>query len=123
MVMTDGHIIIGASSFCQSRISVMESFGEIVSLYVLPDYTGKGYGRVLLNAAINELRKLGFEKLYLWTFAENVRAKQFYAKCGLIETDIFKEERIGGKIIRVVQYRLENNFLPVDNQPVKYKNS
>ena len=35
------------------------NFGEIISLYFLPDYMGKGYGRLLLQAVAGELKKMG----------------------------------------------------------------
>ena len=37
--------IVGTSSFCKSRFPQFEGCGEIISLYLLPEYMGKGYGK------------------------------------------------------------------------------
>ena len=53
------------------------------SLYIRPDLTGQGIGSVLLDLA-KGLRPDGFG---LWVFETNVRAWQFYARHGLVETE------------------------------------
>ena len=38
---------VGVSSFGASRFERLDTWGEIVSLYLLPEYTGRGIGRAL----------------------------------------------------------------------------
>ena len=45
LVMVEEGRMIGTSSFGRSRMAEMGGFGEIISLYLLPEYMGKGYGR------------------------------------------------------------------------------
>lgn len=53
----DGRLI-GTSSFCKSRFSQFPNWGEIISIYLLPDFIGKGYGKPLLMSAVKELNRL-----------------------------------------------------------------
>ena len=48
LVMLNGAEMIGTASYCASRFMSLKGFGEIVSLYLLPDYWGSGYGGQLL---------------------------------------------------------------------------
>ena len=48
LVLIEHGSLIGTASFCKSRWEKYSEYGEIVSIYFLPDYIGKGYGRLLL---------------------------------------------------------------------------
>jgi ribosomal protein S18 acetylase RimI-like enzyme len=52
--------------------------GYIYHLAVHPDYQGKGYGKVLLNQVISELKSLGALKIHLFVFNDNQLAAGFY---------------------------------------------
>lgn len=80
LLMLEDGMIIGTSSFGKSSMAEMNGFGEIISLYFLPNYMGKGYGRLLLQAVISELKKMGFDKVFLWVLEENRNARYFYEK-------------------------------------------
>ena len=106
LVITENNQAIGTAGF---RKSVWEQYGdcgEIVSIYLLPAYMGKGYGQYLLSACVEELRKSGFHKIILWVLEENQRARKFYEKNGFICTDIFMNDNIGGKDLREIMYVL-----------------
>ena len=62
LVLLNGEKIIGTASYCASRSICLTGFGEIVSLYLLPDYCGNGYGRQLLQAAVDGLSEMGFSE-------------------------------------------------------------
>lgn len=47
LAMVQDGTIIGTSGFGKSRMAEMVGFGEIISIYFLPEYMGKGYGRAL----------------------------------------------------------------------------
>lgn len=105
LVMLDGENYIGTSSYCEARLSEFAGFGEIVSIYLLPEYAGRGYGRQLLSAAVNELAELGCRDIYLWVLEENHRARVFYQKFGFVLSDEYLDTEIGGKKLRELQYR------------------
>ena len=99
---------IGTSSFCKSRFSDYPAYGEIISIYLLPDYTGKGYGGKLFDKAVSELKKQGYDKLLLWVLEDNTLAKEFYIKHNFIESDNIMNDNIGGKQLREVMYVSKN---------------
>lgn len=104
LVMLENNEIIGISSFCESRFPEFKGMGEIISIYLLPQYIGKGYGTALLRAAIDELKKSGYNEIFLWVLEENYSARKFYEKNGFIKTDKFLDDNIGGKPLREIQY-------------------
>lgn len=104
LVAVDQDHIIGTLSFCKSRWKNYKDYGEIVSLYLLPEYMGKGYGKELLESALNELTTQGFNHILLWVIDENVGARRFYEKQGFTYQNIYLTENIGGKDIRELMY-------------------
>ncbi|MBD5464483.1 MAG: GNAT family N-acetyltransferase [Lachnospiraceae bacterium] len=106
LILIENGMIIGTASFCKSRWETYNDYGEIVSIYFLPDYIGKGYGRLLLNKCIDELKQCGFSKVLLWVLEDNHRARKFYEKSGFICSEIFMNDNIGGKDVREVLYFL-----------------
>ncbi len=59
LLCMDGGEIVGTSSFCASRFDEFPGWGEIVSLYLLPEQIGKGRGRALMDAALAALNEQG----------------------------------------------------------------
>ena len=79
-------------------------FGEVVSLYLLPESMGKGYGKALLAAAVRRLAEQGFRDALLWVLEENRRARRFYERAGFTLTGDVMDDEIGGKPLREVLY-------------------
>ena len=76
----------------------------MISLYLLPEYMGKGYGKRLLETAVTELRKQGYANIFLWVLEENNRARNFYERFGFSPTGDLLETEIGGKALWEVRY-------------------
>jgi len=55
---------------------------ELVALYVEPERWGRGVGRALLEAALEETAARGYETVELWTFEANERALRLYERAG-----------------------------------------
>jgi len=104
LVMMESGIMVGTSCICRSRWESHADYGEIVSLYFLPEYIVKGYGGKLLDRAVEELERRGFEKILLWVLEDNGRARRFYEKHGFVCSKKCKDERLGGKKLREVMY-------------------
>ena len=104
LVLLDDDKIIGTSSYCKSRFADYKDWGEIISIYFLPEYMGKGYGRQLIEKVIDELKAMGFETIFLWVLEENHRARHFYEKCGFKNSGEYYDDKIGGKQLRELQY-------------------
>ena len=69
---------MATASVTAARDPAMHGWGEVVSIYVLPECTGLGYGKALFAHAVHHLRENGFFKIYLWVLEENHRARAFY---------------------------------------------
>jgi len=67
-----------------SLIGILILRGDwIEQLYVLPAHQELGVGQQLLKIAMD-----GREKLFLWTFAQNLRAQTFYERNGFVGGDV-----------------------------------
>lgn len=106
LVAAEGERIVGTSCCCRSRLPDMNDWGEIISIYLLPEYMGRGYGRALLTAAVDTLREQGFADVFLWVLEENSRARGFYEKMGFNPSGRYLDDNIGGKPLREIQYCL-----------------
>jgi len=104
LVCVDHGKMVGTSSFCESRFERFPGWGEVISIYLLPEYMGKGYGRLLLESVASELKKLGYQDLFLWVLERNHRARHFYERFGFSPTGDFLIQTIGGKDLREVRY-------------------
>ncbi len=101
--------LIGTASICPSRWEKHKDCGEIVSIYFLPGFMGKGFGGALFDRCVSELTKQGFERIILWVLEENSRARRFYERNGFVCTGEYREDSIGGKTLREVLYTNDNN--------------
>ena len=79
LVAKDHGRVIGFVGY-GTREEAHPEIGEVFALYVLSDYYGSGAARLLMDAALEQLRDR--ERICLWTLKENRRAIRFYEKCG-----------------------------------------
>lgn len=105
IVLCDGRIV-GTASFGTSRWEKFKDYGEIVAIYLLPEFMGKGIGSALIEHCISELQRCGFGKILLWVLEKNIRARKFYEKHGFVLTDEFMDDNIGGRDVREIMYVL-----------------
>ncbi|MBL4931678.1 GNAT family N-acetyltransferase [Clostridium paridis] len=56
--------------------------GYIHHACVLPKYQGKGIGKILVNKALDELKKQGINKCHLFALGDNELGKEFWSKVG-----------------------------------------
>jgi GNAT superfamily N-acetyltransferase len=67
------------------------------NIHVLPGFTGRGIGRLLIEAAAEAaVRRHPGVPLYLWVFEQNVRARRFYAWLGGHESECVVQPAPGG---------------------------
>ncbi|MDO5601789.1 MAG: GNAT family N-acetyltransferase [Oscillospiraceae bacterium] len=111
LVCVENGVLAGTACFCGSRFQQFEGWGEVVSLYLLPGYMGKGYGKSLLKRAVSELEKQGYEDIFLWVLEENERARHFYEQFGFLPAGDVLEDNIGGRNLREVRYIYQTRWL------------
>lgn len=85
---------VGCIIYGRGRDENHADWGEIVSLYLLPEVMGKGIGGILLSEALSALQEDGYHRVYLWAIQGNARAERFYQRHGFVMT----EERVHYKI-------------------------
>jgi putative acetyltransferase len=59
-----------------------EGYAELVKLYLLPQWRGKGIGQKLLENCIESARQMGYRHLYLESLPELEKAVSMYIKSG-----------------------------------------
>lgn len=99
----DGRLI-GTSYVCFAREPGREGYGEIVSIYLLPEHAGRGYGRPLMEAALAKLRENGCADVCLWALTQNVRAEGFYTHMGFARSGRTMREAFGGSELELSEF-------------------
>lgn len=106
-VIYKNDILIGCISYGESKDERFSMYGEIFSMYILPEHFGKGYGKKLLTDALDDLKNLGYSKVILWVLKDNKDAISFYEKNGFIESDYVYDFEIMNKKLQTVNYILD----------------
>lgn len=109
LVLEDEGKFLGTLSYSKSRFLEMEDWGEIISLYILPEYTGNGLGKILFKEGINNLSKLNFENIFLYVLEENKRAIKFYERMGFKYSGEYINDNVGGKDVKELKYCMKLN--------------
>ena len=93
--------IIGNLVINKSRDEDKPNTGEIIAFYLIEEFWGKGYGRKMMDYAIETLKNMGYNEIILWVLEENHRARKFYEKCGFVFDGTKKEIIIGKPLIEI----------------------
>lgn len=103
-VIMDDEKYAGTSCICSARDEEMKGWGEIASIYLLPEYWGTGYAEHLMKAVMGALIKQGFKGVYLWVLDGNIQARKFYEKYGFIKTFDMMKTTVSGKELTEIKY-------------------
>jgi len=76
----DGKIAGGSGIYLTEGLP--EGCCELVKLYLLPEYRGRGYGKMLIEKCFESAAKFGFKEVYLETMPELKMAVGLYERCG-----------------------------------------
>ncbi|MCM3609839.1 GNAT family N-acetyltransferase [Planococcus sp. MERTA32b] len=76
--------------------------GELYSIYILPEYQGKGIGRSLMKRVVQHLKANGQNSMLVWVLEENP-SRAFYEKMGGKEVDR-KTLTVSGKVLTEIAY-------------------
>ena len=79
LIAIDGLKVVVFISYGNFRGGTIQA-GEIIALYFLKDYYGKGIAQKLMKAALTALDY--FSEIFLWVLKDNKRAIAFYQKMG-----------------------------------------
>ena len=92
LVMRDGEMILGWAALSPVSKRVVYRGVAEVTVYVSEKVQGKGIGRALLEALIDEAEKNGIWTLQASIFPENTASVQLHLRCGFRE--VGRRERI-----------------------------
>jgi len=85
----------------------MEGVGEVMALYLDPGSWGRGAGRTLLAAAVDEIASAGNSLATLWVLDTNEPARRFYEHLGWRADGTSKLHDWTAFVATDVRYRLE----------------
>jgi GNAT superfamily N-acetyltransferase len=75
------------------------------NLHVVPDLKGKGLGRQLMTAVVDQVwRSNPYSRLHLWAYEQNLQARRFYARLGGTITLRHAELAPDGNQVNAVRY-------------------
>ena len=98
---------VGCVIYGRGRDEDYADWGEIVSLYVLPEAMEQSIGTHLLQSAMTALKEDGYHRIYLWCIAGNLRAEKFYRRHGFRMTEDRVPYRIGSSDVTDIRFTLE----------------
>ena len=79
--------------------------GEVYAIYVLPEWWGRGAGRLLMAHVVRALAEAGQDDITLWVLEGNQRARRFYEAAGFRLDGARQELDLGGPVTEL-RYQL-----------------
>ncbi len=75
------------AAWSKARNLQFSDCAELICIHGLSENRGKGYGAMMMNHIIDEIKNSGYNSVLLWVFEKNTRARTFYEKHGFKLTD------------------------------------
>lgn len=63
---------------------------ELICIHSLPRNWRRGYGSLMMDRVLADIKASGFSEVVLWVFVDNERARKFYEAKGFHATDHLK---------------------------------
>lgn len=108
-VLTENGVVAGHSCARPAEDERMPGWGDVHTLYVLPEYWGKGFGTALLDNSVKWLEQQGFCRIYFWALDTNVRVRRLYEKYGFVCTSDTLLCQVGDTEVTNLRYVLIRN--------------
>ena len=88
----DNDLLIGTIAVRNiSKSDDTDKIAELKRMYILKEYQGKGYGRLLLDTVIKYSKENNYDKIYLDSRMENYAAVHLYRKYGFVEIPAYND--------------------------------
>lgn len=80
------------------RAEQRPGWAELVCIHSLPQNWGRGYGSMMMEHLLQQMRAAGYGRAALWVFEQNGRARHFYEKNGFLlaseSKDVFGAQEV-----------------------------
>ncbi len=101
----DGEIVGFAASSVARDEDAPDHCAELLMIYLLQEYLGRGIGHQLIATAEDEWRKKGYTTAILWVLESNTATRAFYEREGWVTDGNTRENPAGSnETRRVVRY-------------------
>lgn len=100
IIAKDGERVIGFVQYGRYNYEDLDDTGEIIALYVLADYYGKGIGYRLMQEAMKHLN--GYSQTAVFVIKGNRRAIDFYTRYGFRFDGQEGMSQVGATVARMV---------------------
>jgi len=100
VIAKKGDQVVGVSIFGRSITDAYPEDGEMISLYVLPAFIGKGLGHTLLEMAEKGLKEKNYTHSLICVFCDNESAIAFYEAHGFETASSNHEITMGTQKLR-----------------------
>ena len=90
-------------------LTINKKDGEIWAIYLLEEFRSRGYGKEILDFAIDELKNIGHKNITLWVFEKNTGARRFYENNGFSFDGTKRETTNYGGVLMQLRYLLNLN--------------
>ncbi len=81
--------------------------GEVQAIYLDPPVIGRGVGRALFAAAVEDLAARGSERATLWVLTANGQARRFYEAAGWLPDGTTRREEWADGTLDETRYHLD----------------
>ncbi len=75
------------AAWSKARNPQFSDCAELICIHSLGENRGKGFGSIMMNHILNEIKNSGYNGVLLWVFEKNTCARSFYEKHGFELTD------------------------------------
>lgn len=83
--------------------------GEIIALYLLPNFQGRGFGKELITHVLHLFEERGLREVVLWVLAKNRQGRDFYEKIGFVADGHEKFSHRRGTKLKEIRYTKQIN--------------
>lgn len=104
VAIVDGKVV-GFACYGQSRDEDLSNSGELIAIYILKSYQGRGIGKLMADACFEKMCDCRY--VSVWVLSENYNAIGFYKNYGFEADGVKKIIRLGESIeeMRMIKYQ------------------
>lgn len=106
LVAIDGERVVGFIGIGPCRHADLSGAGEVYAIYLLRDYHGRGIGKELMRAGLEELK--AFSRVAVTVLKNNKKAIRFYECCGFCTDGCEQEILLGSPITEIRMIKARN---------------